>query len=106
MLRFLRRKTTTPEPAQPVEPARIPDVHDYRPAHLRWGRNIVVHRIDDEGTARISGWGHGIHEGDHLLLGSKGCNGRYEITEIEHHRDPADMWAATIRAVLGTPEQP
>ncbi|WP_075737505.1 hypothetical protein [Streptomyces acidiscabies] len=97
MFLFRRRKAAALEPQPIPMPARTPSVHDYRSATLRWGRNIVVHRITDTGEACISGWGHGIQDGDHLLLDEDGCHGRYEITEIEHHRDPADMWGATIR---------
>ena len=54
---------------------------------------------------RVSGWGHGIEQGDHLLINYDGQPHRYRVTEIEHHRDPADMWAADLVRTDGGEER-
>lgn len=88
-----------PDPAPGPELVRVPLVHDYRPDRLTWGRNYIVHRqeiTNDGETMHVSGWGHVVYAGDVILLEHDGRQGRYEVTAIEYHTDPADMWAADL----------
>ncbi|MBC9731219.1 helix-turn-helix domain-containing protein [Streptomyces sp. TRM68367] len=94
---------------EPDEPTAVRPylVHDYRPDRLTWGRNIMVHHALDNGEQlRVSGWGHGIHPGDKILLEHEGEDAWHAVTAIQHHQDPADMWAADLaRTAEGAHQQ-
>ncbi|MCI3277585.1 hypothetical protein [Streptomyces cylindrosporus] len=101
MLNFLRRKPTRPDPVrasapEPPKPVREPRAFDYTSERCGWGHNIVIHHVAEDGQVRVSGWGDGIEEGDHLLIDYGGQRQRFTVAEIEYHRDPPDMWAATL----------
>lgn len=69
--------------------------HDY--TQLCWGRNIeFIHLSEDGRHARVVGFGHGVGQGDFLVL-SNGPDQttRYRITQFEHRR-PSDCWCANI----------
>src|SRR2546430_2338943 len=86
---------SSPQPA-PTPPHREPRTHAYTPDHRGWGHNSVIHGERSGGLhLRVSGWGHGIEQGDHLLINYDGQPHRYRVTEIEHHRDPAHMSAGS-----------
>lgn len=77
-------------PAPVAAPVRDPRTHDYATRRV-WGHDVVVHHILDGGKQlRTSGWGPmfgpRIQAGDYLYL----------VTEITHHMDPPDMWAALL----------
>lgn len=74
--------------------------HDY--TNPCWGHDLTF-EIEDGGR-RLSamGWGHGIRDGDFILIENKnpspGANSstRYRFTEVKYLGDPSDMWSATL----------
>lgn len=78
---------------------RAPATHDYGPGRRGWGHDYAFTPQDGGIRASMSGWGHGISEGDYLLLeSSKAADGRarYRVDRIEYCRDPQDMWFAEV----------
>lgn len=96
------RETRVPSRALDAAVDHEPAVHDYRRGHRTWGHNLVVHSSDD-GTLRASGWGRGVHRGDHLLVDNDGRPARLEVTDIEYLPDPSDMWRGGLRPVKEAP---
>lgn len=76
--------------------------HDFGPGRRCWGHDYTITKVHDGGQrVRATGWGHGgrlIHEGDYLLLESKGGQRttRYQVEKIRHLMDPDDMWHADL----------
>lgn len=72
-----------------------PTTHDY--TRLGWGHNITFTSISEDGKkGNVVGHGHGVKNGDHLLLANgPTATTRYRITEFKQVR-PDDCWIATI----------
>lgn len=89
-----RRKTHKTEE---VFTKRISQTHDFTVS--RWGRAVGTWDTDDGGvTARITGWGRGVKQGDYILLShNNGDPTRYRVERIEYYNDPPDMWRAEVR---------
>lgn len=45
---------------------------------------------------RMSGWGHGIENGDYLIIAPHGRETRYQVESIRYCSDPPDMWFADV----------
>lgn len=75
-------------------------VHDYRDRH--GGHDYTLTSNPDPVTARITGWGHGIREGDYLAIPrpQDGC-ALYRIEALRYTDDPPDMWFTTSRLLPG-----
>ncbi len=74
--------------ALPKRPVRT---HDY--TRRGWGHNVELLKVHNRpGRFRLVGWGNDPQVGDFVLF----SGGRYEIRDIEHYRDPADMWTAEV----------
>jgi hypothetical protein len=70
--------------------------HDY--TRRCWGHDFAVMRVIDDGQKlRLGGWGHGVGEGDYLILANGDSSTRYVVEEIEYCADPHDQWFATVR---------
>lgn len=73
---------------------RDPVTHDY--TQLGWGHNITFMSIRPDGMlARVIGHGHGVREGDFLILANGASTTRYRVASWEQKR-PSDCWAADI----------
>lgn len=75
---------------------QVSKTHDYsKPV---WGRACHIITINDEGRSlRVCGHGHGIRQGDFILLANGDNKARYEIMTCSYYRDPDDMWRAELR---------
>lgn len=84
------------EENESASPLGEPKTHDY--TMLAWGHNINIVRTRDGGMEHdVCGWGHGVSQGDYLILkGNAGKGSRYLVDELKYFRDPADMWAAKL----------
>ncbi len=77
-----------------------PTTHNYQKPW--WGHHVIVNHVLDEGVVlRVSGFGGRFFcilpvFGDFVVLNNNGAPSTYRIREIEHCRDPADMWKATL----------
>jgi hypothetical protein len=74
-------------------------IHDYRKNKRRWGHDISYRPMKkgDPPPLNASGFGHGLHEGDIVLLtGGAGVISPYYIRKIGYYGDPSDMWNATL----------
>jgi hypothetical protein len=73
----------------------MPKTHDY--TRSAWGHNVVIVAVKDGGMKlNVCGWGHGVCEGDFLLLPNKAISTRYVVEHVEYFSDPSDMWAADL----------
>jgi hypothetical protein len=71
----------------------VSQTHDY--TRRGWGHDFAVRKLSDGGT-RISlvGWGHGIADGDYLILPNGAETTRYQVEGVHYQGDPRDMWFA------------
>jgi len=72
--------------------------HDYTKRHL--GHDYTITDVRKRGMEiSMMGWGHGISEGDYMLLEGQskkpGANPdtRYQVKKIRYLGDPPDMWS-------------
>lgn len=76
-----------------VERSPEPQTHDY--TRKTWGHNYEVMAVKRGGMElRLCGWGHGIKEGDYLILENGSGSTRYKVESIAYRTDPPDMWFA------------
>lgn len=72
-----------------------PATHDYR--ERRWGHDYTFEPNDGGLVAKMAGWGHGIRQGDYLILEAPADQGtRYRVREVRYCADPSDMWFAKV----------
>jgi hypothetical protein len=72
--------------------------HDYSGPNRCWGHDYVFDPIDPQGIrARMMGWGHGIENGDYLIIKNGYGTTRYRVISVEYMRDPQDMWKALVK---------
>jgi hypothetical protein len=78
-------------------------IHDYR---LRcWGHDFIIKPHSDPAIADITGWGHGLHERDLLILPHQdGGACFYGIETLRWANNVDDMWFAACRFVPGSSE--
>lgn len=73
----------------------VNQTHDY--SHPRWGRNVGISAVHDSGAALSAcGWGHGVEQGDYLILPNGSGTTRYLVWAVDYYTDPSDMWSATL----------
>src|SRR4051812_31673426 len=73
-------------------------VHDCRQRY--WGHDYTLAPNPDPVTARITGWGDGLREGDLLLISRQGGGAcLYEIETLRWADGVSDMWFTTSRFV-------
>ena len=68
--------------------------HDYTERY--WGHDYTFEPIAGGLYGRMMGWGHGIRDGDYLILLSGDETTRYKVDSISYYRDPPDMWKAEV----------
>jgi MioC protein len=56
------------------------------------GHDYTLDPIDGGKRISISGWGHGIRNGDYIILPNGEGTTRYRFIEISYYADPRDMW--------------
>ena len=91
-----------------VEAAKL-HIHDYTARRRFWGHDYVLTPDEDPVTARISGWGGGLREGDFLLLTHPETRiiVVYRLEEVEYYSkpgDPGDQWRGRVRFVPAASE--
>jgi len=74
---------------------RNPRTHDYSKRY--WGHDYIFNPVDGGKRGQMSGWGEGIKAGDYLILQNGDATTRYQVTHIEYHNDPEDMWIADVK---------
>jgi hypothetical protein len=79
-------------------------IHDYTERTRCWGHDYTLTPDPDPTTARISGWGSGLREGDFLLLTHPETRiiVVYQLTEAEYYSkpgDPGDQWRGRARFI-------
>jgi hypothetical protein len=80
--------------------------HDYTKQYWGWSCSITKIKADDH-TICCLGHGHGLQEGDTMLLSMEsGKVGRFTITQLKYFSDPKDMF--DLEAVFDgyEPEKP
>lgn len=106
-LMSLLRRTPRPAPAPKPAPARRSRVHNYDNDHRYWGHDFTMSPDESTpGQVTATGWGYGIEEGDHLLVGRPGAPWRLKVVDIAYGRDPRDLWFATLTVALRPPLVP
>lgn len=81
--------------AQPQPEDGDPTTHDY--TRRGWGHDYIFKPIDGGLRAEIFGWGHGLSDGDYLLLRNGDGSTRYQLDHVEYiggQGGPADQWRA------------
>lgn len=79
----------------PVLLPEPPATHDY--SRTTWGHDYVIHQVIDNGQRlRVSGWGHGISNGDFIVMSNPPGTTRYRVDNIDYRCDPPDMWFADL----------
>ena len=68
--------------------------HDY--SRRCWGHDYTFDPIDNGLRGAMMGWGHGLKQGDYLILENKDKSTRYQIEKIDYFSDPNDMWSADV----------
>lgn len=68
--------------------------HDYRKRY--WGHDYVWHPENNGLAGSLSGWGHGIEQGDYIIFGG-GDGARYKFTSVRYCLDPSDMWFGKVK---------
>lgn len=77
------------------QPTREPQTHDYGPDRRYWGHDYYFTPTGDGKHGRLYGWGHGLLEGDYILLDDKhGGTTRYKLENVRYESNPSDMWFA------------
>jgi hypothetical protein len=71
-----------------------PKTHDY--TKRGWGHDYIFRPIDGGMRGSMTGWGHGIGDGDYLILQNEGDTTRYRVDEISYYSDPPDQWRASV----------
>ena len=84
-------------------------IHDYTDRRRCWGHDYALTPNADPTTARISGWGSGLREGDFLLLTHPETRiiVVYQLTEADYYSkpgDPGDQWHGRARFIPATSE--
>ncbi len=70
-----------------------PKNHDY--TVRTWGHDYTITTVIDGGSClHLVGWGHGIENGDYLILPNGDETTRYMVESIKYKSDPSDMWSA------------
>lgn len=74
-----------------------PATHDFSLAR-GWGNNVQVESVTDGGKhLRVVGWTEPRpSKRDYVILSNRGATTRYQVIEVEHCRDPQDMWFAKL----------
>lgn len=79
------------------EQAAAVTTHDYTTRY--WGHDYTISSIRNNGAdISMMGWGHGISDGDFILLqnngGEPGANRttRYRVKTVHYMSNPRDMW--------------
>lgn len=74
--------------------------HDYTAKAKRLGHDCTFTPIYEGMRGIMTGWGPKggpqIEVGDFLLLQNGDKDTRYKVVSIKYHRDPLDMWSATV----------
>lgn len=77
------------------EPKPEPRTHDY--TMCRWGHAYNIMEVIDGGQRlKVCGHGHGISEGDFLIMSKGTGETRYRVDAISYFTDPGDMWSADL----------
>lgn len=84
-------------------------IHDYTERTRAWGHDYALTPDSDPNTARITGWGSGLREGDFLLLTHPETRiiVVYRLAEVAYYRkpgDPGDQWRGRARFIPATSE--
>lgn len=80
-------------------------IYDYRTPTRGWGHDYCLTADPDPSTARISGWGSGLHAGDYLLLSHPdGGEVLYLITDLEYSSNVLDQWFGRAQFLPGSSE--
>ncbi len=94
-----------------TEPAEFAEfrIHDYTQRKRVWGHDYALTPDADPTTARITGWGGGLCEGDFLLLTHPETRiiVVYRLTEVEYYSkpgDPGDQWHGRVKFIPATSE--
>lgn len=93
---------------QSVEASEL-RIHDYTARRRCWGHDYILAPDSDPTTARISGWGDGLREGDFLLLTHPETRiiVVYQLEEVAYYGkpgDPGDQWHGRVRFVPAASE--
>jgi hypothetical protein len=68
--------------------------HDY--TRRGWGHDYTFKPRDGGQRGRVMGWGHGLRDGDYLLLQNGDGSTRYRIVLVKYLGNPNDMWSADV----------
>ena len=69
--------------------------HDY--TRRSWGHDFTITQIFDGGMwLDMMGWGHGLSEGDFIILPNGNQTTRYLIKSVQYKSNPPDMWRAKV----------
>jgi len=67
--------------------------HDY--TRRTWGHDFTITKNIDGGMwLHMMGWGHGLSEGDFIILPNGNETSRYLIKSVQYKSNPPDMWKA------------
>lgn len=81
-------------------------IRDFRKDKLRWGWNILLFHMTGDKTAKVTGIGKGVEEGNHILVTlndsspDKSSDYGCRIDSIEYESDPKDMFNAEV-SIMG-----
>lgn len=84
--------------------ARRPQTHDY--TNPGWGHDYIFEPVEEGLKGNMMGWGHGLKNGDYLLLKNGNSSTRYKIESVEYLGNPPDMWKAKVRFYPRTETHP
>jgi hypothetical protein len=84
--------------------ASIRIVHDY--SQYEWGRDYVFEVLEDGNRGCMRGYGGNVQAGDRLILQNGSETMQYQIDEIEHYSEPANLWIALVHTYAGTASDP
>ena len=73
---------------------RASRTHDY--THPVWGHDVSITTVRSNGILDVCGWGHGVREGDFLIVSHGDGTTRYQVVWITYYDDPPDMWKAEL----------
>lgn len=68
--------------------------HDY--TRRGWGHDFTFEPEQGGKQGSMMGWGHGLNNGDYLILPVRGGTTRYQIETVEYFMNPSDMWKASV----------
>ena len=81
---------------------RDPRTHDYTNARRGWGHDIAYRPVkDNRYQLSFEGWGHGIEDGDFIILTHPQDHQpvKYKVDEIEYFMNPRDMFSGLMTYV-------